>query len=84
MSKIDKTLEKWKNKIPRLEVKEKVFNLLKRYGFNFENSSGSHFTYSHEALKGHPDFGENGEFTIVVKGGQKVKGFYVKVVLPQL
>ena len=81
MSKIYKIIEKWKQKIPPEENKEKVFNVLERNGFILEKKKGSHVIARHEKLKGQVGFGLNGEITIPVKNGKKVKGHYIKNVL---
>jgi len=80
MSKIYKTLNKWK-KHPILVEKREVLKVLERYGFTIENKKGSHIIVSHKFLIDIPEFGANGEFTIPIKSGRKVKGVYLKRIL---
>ncbi len=47
----------------------------------WEQKSGSHIVVRHESLKKDRTFGPNGEFTVAVKGGQRVKGFYLRTIL---
>lgn len=78
MSKIEKTLEKWK-KGKQPVPKEKVIAVLEKYfRHNYEIKGGSHIVVRHPGLEGLPGYGANGEFSIPIKGGQKVKPKYVK------
>jgi hypothetical protein len=78
MSKIEKILEKWKQgKQP--VPKEKVIAVLEKYfRHNYEIKAGSHIVVRHPELKGLPGYGAKGEFSIAIKGGQKVKPIYLK------
>lgn len=80
MSKLEKTLNKWKNR-PTLVEKEEVVSVLGRFGFDLDYKTGSHIIVTHGCLKGHPGFGVAGEFTLPIKSGRKVKGVYLKTIL---
>lgn len=82
MSKREKRLEKWKNNPPKEAPIDEVVGII-RYFFpqQFdEKRTGSHrFRIKHKLLIEHPDYGPDGGFDIPVKGGQKVKGVYLKL-----
>ena len=80
MSKIEKVLRKWESK-PVSVQKNEVLSILKRYCFELDFKRGSHIVVTHPALVNKPNFGPDGEFTIPVKSGRKVKGFYLKRIL---
>lgn len=80
MSKQQKKFKKWKNNPPVEAGVDEVKSLIKAYfgKENLKEPGGSHMIVTHEKLKGLKDYGQKGEFGIPVKGGQKVKGFYIK------
>lgn len=79
MSKADKKIEKWQNNPPTDERIDAVEAALKRFlPGHYEKKPGSHIIVRHESLKNVEDFGPLGELAIPVKGGQKVKGFYLR------
>lgn len=79
MSRVQKTLNKWLNNTPTDEPRDKVEAMLNRYfEGKYEFKSGSHIVVTDERLKGVPDYGPDGDFDVPVKGGQKVKGLYLK------
>ncbi|MBD3378514.1 addiction module toxin, HicA family [candidate division KSB1 bacterium] len=80
MSRIEKILKSWQQR-PVSVPKNQVLSVLDRYGFDIEKKSGSHIIVRHSGLINKSGFGINGEFTIPVKGGQSVKGFYLKRIL---
>ncbi len=80
MSKLDKILKKWENK-PTFVEKEEVFSVLKQFNLEIDLKRGSHIIVRHPCLINKKDFGPNGEFTIPVKSGQKVRGVYLKPIL---
>ena len=80
MSKIEKILKKWESR-PILVEKDEVLSVLKRFHFNIDQKSGSHIVVSHPSLVNKPNFGRMGEFTVVIKSGQKVKGLYLERIL---
>lgn len=80
MGKIEKILKKWETK-PKEISKDEVINVLKRFGFELDFKRGSHIVVRHELLKNQANFGQNGEFTVPVKGGKSVKGYYIKEIL---
>ena len=80
MSKVKKILKHWESK-PKLVEKEEVISILKRFGFNLDFKRGSHIIVSHSRLINRSGFGQDGEFTLPIKGGKKVKGYYLKNIL---
>jgi hypothetical protein len=81
MSKIEKTLKKWrKSKQPA--PKGKVVAVLDKYFVgNYEFKGGSHIVVRHPLLEGIPDYGAKGEFVIAVESGQRVKPVYLKTLV---
>lgn len=82
MGRPEKLLRKWRRNRPKEARLHEVKTVLDAYfpGL-WEQKSGSHIVVRHESLKKDPSFGPNGEFTVAVKGGQKVKGVYLKIIL---
>jgi len=84
MSKIEKRIQKWRN-IKQPIPKDDVFSILNAYfpgSWSYGGKTGSHiFKVSHPLLKGDPDFGKDGDFTICTIGGQKIKPVYIKLLL---
>jgi len=79
MAKVDKLLEKWLNNTPKDEPKDKVLAIIERFfPSQYEQKSGSHIIIQDDLLKNIPEYGPIGEFGVVVSGGQKVKGYYLK------
>lgn len=79
MSKIRKILKRWKAGGKQSVPKEEVISVLNRYfPCNHKYKSGSHIVVWHKSLKGLGEFGEQGLFTVVIEGGQKVAYLYVK------
>jgi len=76
VGKLEKILKKWQSR-PTLVEKNEVISVLQRFGFELDFKRGSHIIVRHEKLIGMPNFGQNGEFTLPVKGGRKIKGFYL-------
>ena len=81
MGKPQKILNKWRENRPKEVRIREVKTVLNAYFPGcWEQKSGSHIVVRHESLKNIPDFGPQGEFTVPVKGGQQVKGFYLKTI----
>ena len=79
MTKVDKTLEKWLKNPPKEAPRGEVLAIIKRFfPGQYETKRGSHIVIRDERLVGLRDYGPDGSFDIPVKGGQKVKGFYLK------
>jgi len=79
MTKVDKTLEKWLNNTPKDAPKERVVAIIKRFfSGQYEQRSGAHIVIQDDRLKGYPDCGPAGDFTVAITGGQKVKGHYLQ------
>ena len=78
MSKVDKTLEKWKNSKQPVPLSE-VEAVIRRYfpDTKIKGGTSHRFMISHPALIGVPHFAPNGTFLIPVKG-RTVKPFYIK------
>ena len=84
MSRQDKVIRRWLQALPKSERREIVFGVLRRHGFQepMQRGGGSHYVWTHEKLKGHPDF-LGGMLTVAVRGKQ-VTGHYVRDVLAAL
>jgi len=79
MSQVGKTLDKWLNNPPKEVPKEKVLAMLDRFlRGQYKEKGGSHITVQDDRLIGFPEYGPDGDFSIVIKGGQKVKGYYLQ------
>ncbi len=74
MSKLDKILNKFRQKPPEVNFSEVVY-VLQAYGFEEKRIKGSHHSFRN---------GEGLKITIPKKGGQKVKGIYVQKLLKLL
>jgi len=80
MSRLEKILKKWKSK-PKEVNRDEVVSILERFGFKLDFKRGSHIVVNHPKLLNRPGFGRLGEFTVPVKNGRFVKGFYLKQIL---
>jgi len=80
VGKLEKTLKKWESKPTHVE-KDEVISVLKRFEFELYFKRGSHIIVRHEKLIGVPNYGQNGEFTLPVKSGRKIKGVYLPRIL---
>lgn len=80
MSKVEKTILKWRNR-PNSVEKTEVLSILARYGFSVESKSGSHLIVSHPILVGRHGYTPDGCFCVPIKSGREVKGFYIKAIL---
>ena len=81
MSKLEKILERWKSTKPKEVKKEEVIHILERFGFSLDYKKGSHIVVKHTKLINRENFGQRGEFSVPVKHGRFVKGFYIKTIL---
>jgi hypothetical protein len=79
MSKHEKKLKKWLENTPTDAPKEEVVAVLDRcFSGQWRFVRGSHIVVQDDRLASHPDYGPEGDFDIPVKGGQKVKGVYLR------
>jgi len=79
MSRADKKIDKWLKNTPTDEPVSSVEAIIKRFfSGQYSRPSGSHIVIQDDRLKGLPDYGPAGDFNVAVKGGQKVKGKYLK------
>ncbi|WP_028575038.1 hypothetical protein [Desulfonatronovibrio hydrogenovorans] len=79
MGKRDKLLSKWENDPPKFAPKEQVLGVLDYHFKNQYEYKGSHIVIKHPKLKDYPeDYGPDGHFVVSVRGGQQVKGVYLK------
>lgn len=79
MSRADKKLGKWLNNPPTDAPKAEVLAIIRRFfPGQYEQKSGSHIVIQDDRLIGIPDYGPRGDFDIPIKGGQRVKGYYLK------
>lgn len=82
MAKPEKLIEKWKNSRPTDVRKGEVETVLNEYfDGEWDHDGGSHIVVRNEILKRYREYQPYGEFTIAIKGGQKVKGVYVKEII---
>lgn len=77
MTQADKKLTKWRYNKRGEGTKEEVEAILKRYFPGQYCYKGSHIVVTDERLKSCPGYGPEGDFTIVIKSGQKVEGRYL-------
>ncbi len=80
MSKLGKILKKWESR-PKEVNKNEVIGVLKRFNFELEFKPGSHIIVRHKKLENKHGFGSLGEFTVPIKNGRYVKGFYLRTIL---
>lgn len=79
MGKPEKNIEAWRQRVPVEVRKEQVLAVLQRwFPDQYEFKSGSHIVVTVEKFRGRPGYGPDGDFSIPVRNGQTVKGFYVK------
>jgi len=79
MGKAQKIFELWADTIPKEARVQDVKTFLNTYFKGMWDQKGSsHMVVRCEALKTFPDYQPYGEISVPVKGGQKVKGFYIK------
>lgn len=79
MSKVEKILKRWLTNTPKDAPKDKVIGLIKRFfPGQYKQESGSHIVIQDDRLIGIGGYGPEGDFDIPIKGGQKVKGWYLK------
>jgi hypothetical protein len=79
MARIDKLLTKWVQNTPSDENKDTVISVLDRYFSGlYEFKTGSHIMVRHPDLIGKEGFGPQGDFAVIIAGGQRVKGPYLK------
>ncbi len=82
MGRKEKLIKRWKKNRPAEVPINDVWTVIKGY-FDPDciRQKSSHIILSHEKLVDIPGFGSDGEFTVVVRGGQKVIGLYIKRLL---
>lgn len=80
MSRLDKTIQKWRSNTPNEIKKDEIFPVLDEYFQDYEIKKGSHIVVRDDRLSRHPKC-FNSEFTIAIKNGRKIKGVYLKLVL---
>jgi hypothetical protein len=79
MSRAEKKISRWLENPPTDAPKDEVIAVVQRFfAGRFEFKAGSHIVVRDERLRGYPNYGPDGDFTIPVRGGQKVKGVYLK------
>ena len=82
MPKAHKFYRKWADTIPREARVNEVKTLLDHYFPGMWNQKRtSHIVVRCERLKAFQEYQPFGEISIPVKGGQKVKGFYIKALI---
>lgn len=79
MGKAQRLFKKWSKNIPTDARVQEVKTLLNHYFNGLWNQwKTSHIVVRCEKLKAFPDYQPYGEISVPVKGGQKVKGYYIK------
>ncbi len=74
-----KRIQSWLENTPRDAPFDEVEAILKRYfPGHCLKKSGSHIVVTDDRLIGFRGFGPVGDFTVPVKSGQRVKGYYLK------
>lgn len=82
MGKGKKLLNEWTHKVPTDVRLQDVKTFLNTYFPEmWDHKGSSHMVVRCEALKAFQDYKPFGEISIPIKGGQKVKGFYIKELL---
>jgi len=79
MGKAQKFFDQWANNVPKEARVQDVKTFLSTYfpGM-WDQERSSHMVVRCNALKAFPDYQPYGEISVPVKGGKKVKGFYIK------
>jgi len=80
VSKIEKVLEHWRRRPPEVR-RDEVLSVLKHCGFEVDTKRGSHILVRHSKLIGRSGYDALGGFIFPGKGGQRVKGAYLKDIL---
>jgi|GEM_PF-802705 len=79
MGKAKKLFDEWGKNVPAEARKQDIITFLNAYFPGMWDQKGSsHIVIRCDKLKVSPDYQPYGELTIPVKGGQKVKGIYIK------
>ncbi len=79
MKKAEKLFDKWSENLPKEARIQEVKTLLNSYfEGQWDHDGTSHIVVRCDKLKTLPDYQPFGEITVPVKGGQKVKGRYIK------
>ncbi len=78
MTKRQKILDKWELNTPQYAKIDEVLAILDRFFPGSRRQRGSHIIVEDERLKQLNDIALLGVLTVPVKGGQQVKGFYLK------
>lgn len=80
MGKREKRVQTWLNNPPRDAPIDEVEAILKYYFRDkLRTKTGSHRVVRDKRLATYAGFGPLGEFTIPIKGGQRVKGCYLQI-----
>ncbi len=79
MGRAEKRLQKWLDNPPKDAPVDEVRAVLDRHFHGkIRSASGSHIVVADERLAHYSGFEPFGEFAIPVKGGQRVKGYYLQ------
>ena len=82
MGKAQKLFDQWSDNIPKEARVQDVKTFLNYYFPDMWNQKrSSHIVVRCEGLKVFPDYQPYGEISVPVKGGQKVKKFYIKALI---
>jgi len=79
MGKAEKLFDRWSENLPKEARIQEVKTLLNTYfEGQWDHDGTSHIVVRCEKLKALPDYQPFGEISVPVKGGQKVKGYYIR------
>ncbi|HNR13829.1 MAG TPA: hypothetical protein PKM59_10980 [Thermodesulfobacteriota bacterium] len=82
MTKAERLYRTWNGQVPTEARLRDVITVLDYYfPAQWDQHRSSHIVIQCERLKNFPDYQPYGELSIPVKGGQKVKGFYIKALV---
>ena len=79
MGKVQKLFEKWADNVPKEARVQDVKTFLDHFFPDMtDQDRTSHIVVRCEVLKAFQEYQPYGEISVPVKGGKKVKGFYIK------
>lgn len=78
MARREKVVQTWLTNTPRYAPVDQVEAILDYYFPGQVRKRSSHRVVNDARLAPHPGFEPNGEFTVCITGGQRVKGLYLE------
>ncbi|MDM8548713.1 hypothetical protein QUF72_01495 [Desulfobacterales bacterium HSG2] len=75
----EKLIMGWRRRVPVEVLRNQLIAVLEKYfPGQYTWRGGSHIVVQDDNLKGLEDYGSEGDFSIPVKSGKKVKRYYIK------